>query len=285
MLYLHHIFNGIWMIESDYAANFLPIIASYIKGEALQNTSQEKQPTDKISFATLQASRYYVAPHSSFYAPEDAPEDSVAVMSIRGAITKHSQFCGPAGMVAQANLLDRCYANDNIKGIIAVTESGGGEAYAMQIFNEAIARRNKPVVGFIDDLSASAAYGVISGCDQIVANRQLARVGSIGTYQTIADHTEYFKNKGINLIEIYATASKDKNSDFHEALKGNLEPLRKTVDVFNNAFLSQIEENRSDKLKADREVWGTGKVFFANEALKHGLIDSIDSFENVLNYF
>ncbi|WP_236263861.1 S49 family peptidase [Dysgonomonas sp. Marseille-P4677] len=273
------------MIDSDYAANFLPVIAAYIKGEAIQNTSPDKQSTDKVAFATLQASKYFVTPHSSFYAPEDAPEDSVAVMAIRGAITKHSQFCGPAGMVAQANLLDRCYANDNIKGIVIVTESGGGEAYAMQILNEAIARKNKPVVGFIDDFSASAAYGIISGCDQIVANRTLARVGSIGAYQTIVDHTEYFKNKGINLIEIYATASKDKNGELREALNGNLEPLRKMVDVFNESFLSQVETNRTGKLKTERKDWGTGKIFFADEALKHGLIDRIDSFENVLNYF
>ncbi len=283
MLYLHHIFNGIWMIESDFAANYLPVIANYIQGKPVILPEEQKQNT-LFSFVTPQSKGYVV---SRYYdsTPEEAPENSVAILNIRGAVTKHNQFCGPTGMVTQANLLDRCYANDNIKGIVCLTESGGGEAYAMRIFNEAISRKNKPVVGFVDDLSASAAYGIISGCDRIVANSKLARIGSIGTYQTIADHTEYFKKQGINLIEIYATESKDKNGDFYEALKGNLEPLRKTVDVFNNAFLSQIESNRGEKLTSDRKEWGTGKVFFAEEAKNLGLIDDIDTFENVLNYF
>lgn len=285
MLYLHHIFNGIWMIESDYAANFLPIIASYIKGEAILENISGKEHKPFISFATEQAQKYTV---SRWYdeRPEDAPENSVAILNIQGAITKHNQFCGPTGMVAQANLLERCYANDNIKGIVINMESGGGEAYAMQVFNDAIARRNKPVVGFVNDIACSAAFGNISGCDTIIANRKLARVGSIGTYQTIIDHTEYFKKQGIDIKEIYATASTDKNADFYEAMKGNDAPLRKTIDVFNESFLSQIEENRSGKLKTDRKEWGTGKVFFAEEARdKHGLIDDIDTFENVLNYF
>lgn len=285
MLYLHHVLNGIWMINSDFAANYLPLIASYIQGNTLTVPVEQEDKTS-LMLAALQGNAYHVTPHGQYSAPEDAPEHSVAVMYIRGAITKHNQYCGPAGMVAQANVLDRCYANNNIRGIVCVAESGGGEAYAMRIFNEAIKRRNKPVVGFVEDLSASAAFGIISGSDRIVANSDLARVGSIGTYQTIADHTEYFKQKGINLIDVYATLSSDKNAEFHQALKGNLEPLRKTIDVFNESFLSQIETNRAGKLKTDRKEWGTGKVFFAEEAReKHGLIDDVDTFENVLNYF
>jgi ClpP class serine protease len=272
------------MIDSDYAANFLPLISAYIKGETIPENISGKEHKPFISVATMQARKYTVSQWDD-ERPEDAPENSVAILNIQGAITKHNQFCGPVGMVAQANLLDRCYANDNIKGIVINMESGGGEAYAMRIFNEAIARKNKPVVGFVNDFACSAAFGNISGCDRIVANSELARVGSLGTYQTIADHSEYFKNQGINLIEIYATESKDKNRDFHEALKGNLEPLRKSVDVFNNVFLEQIEANRAGKLTADRKEWGTGKVYFAKDAIKLGLIDDIDTFENVLNYF
>ena len=46
-----------------------------------------------------------------------------------------------------------------------------------------------------------------------------------------------------------------------------------------------VEENRGDKLKVGREEWGTGKLFYADQALEMGLVDSIDSFHNILNYF
>lgn len=108
-------------------------------------------------------------------------------------------------------------------------------------------------------------------------------MGSIGTYLTIADYEKYYEQKGIRLVEIYASLSKDKNKDYFEALNGNLEPLRKVADKFNEMFISSIEKNRDGKLTASREVWGTGKVYFAEEALKLGLIDEINSFSNTLN--
>lgn len=288
MLFLHRIFNSVWMIDRDYAMNYLPLVSSYIKGE---RTSLDKKKESIINsntgvlFVEKQNGGYHISDSGRYASPEEAPEGSIAVITISGAITKHDQNCGPAGMATKAAILKRCYANNNIKGIIIDQDTGGGEGGAMRLFNEAVSMRNKPVIGFVNDFSCSAGMGNLSACDRIVANSSLARVGSIGTYMTIADYTEYFEKQGINLIEVYATASTDKNKEYHEAMKGNHEPLRAIADKFNESFIEMIEEQRGDVLKADRKVWGTGKVFFAEEALALGLIDEINSFDNVLKYF
>ena len=54
---------------------------------------------------------------------------------------------------------------------------------------------------------------------------------------------------------------------------------------FAEDFIITIAANRGEKLKTDRTEWGTGKEYYAEKALTIGLIDSIDTFENVLNYF
>ena len=157
----------------------------------------------------------------------------------------------------------------------------------MRLMQDAIAKRNKPVLAFIDDFAASAAYGIAAGCDIITANNELARIGSIGVYLSIVDYSEQMKKEGINLIEVYAPQSTDKNADVRGAIEGKpeaLEALRKTAGKFCESFIASVENSRGDKLKEDRRTWGTGKVFFAEEALQMGLIDSIDSFENFLNY-
>ena len=127
----------------------------------------------------------------------------------------------------KSNILERCYANKNIKGVVLKIDSGGGSGDAMRLMADTISDRNKPVVAFIDDNACSAAYGIASGCDIVVANSNTAYVGSIGTYISIADYTEYLKKEGISIIEVYATASKDKNIEVREALKGNVAPVRK----------------------------------------------------------
>ena len=50
-------------------------------------------------------------------------------------------------------------------------------------------------------------------------------------------------------------------------------------------FISNVEKGRGDKLLKPRSEWGTGKTYFADEALSIGLIDAIDTFDNVVNYF
>lgn len=290
MLYLHRIFNGIWLIDSDFAVNYLPMVAAYIKGNAtpLIASSTDNNPinvNNGIQVASLNNGMYQLSGYGDYRSPEDAPEGSVAVLVISGAITKHDQQCGPSGIQTKSNLMNRCFANDNIKGIVVKIESGGGEGMAMRLMNEVISKKNKPVVAFIDDNACSAAYGIASGCDTIVANSAMSRIGSIGTYLSVADYTKYFEKQGINIIEVYASDSTEKNKEYYEALKGNLEPLREIANKYNEMFMSMVENNRSGKLTAGRDVWGTGKVFFGDYAKEIGLIDDIDSFDNILNYF
>ena len=279
------------MIEPGFAANYLPLVTDYLSGKRLQPqariSSDEIELTDRngIKMAIIKNGTYSISEYGRYGAPEDAPENSIAIIHITDAITKQDQECGPSGMVTKSNLMKRCYGNSRIKAIALVIDSGGGEGYAMRMMNQTIGERNKPVAAFIDDFACSAAYGIASACDFVIANSTMARIGSIGTYMTIADYADYYKQKGIKLTEIYASASKDKNNDYFEAIKGNVEPIRNVCNQFNEVFLSIVENNRSGKLTAERKDWGTGKVYFAQEAADLGLIDGIDTFENFLNYF
>lgn len=275
------------MMDEAFAANYLPLVAAFIKGEQMtaKPTEVELNKRNSIQFATFPNDVLSVSSNSTGITPENAPQSSIAIINIANAITKQDQECGPAGMKTKSDLLKRCYANDNINSVVLVIDSGGGQGMAMRLMAETISQKNKPVGAFIDDNCCSAAYGIASGCDFIVANSNQAQIGSIGTYITIADYTEKFKQMGVNLIEIYASASTDKNKEFFDAIQGNPEPIRAIANQFNEHFLSLIESNRTDKLKADRTVWGTGKVYFAEKALELGLIDGIDTLENFINYF
>ncbi len=290
MLYLHNILGGVWFIENNFALNYLPLITSYIKGEnvsgSARNALKEEPSADNAClFASIQNDTYHISDYGSWSSPEGAPKNSVAVISINGAITKYDQECGPSGMVTKSNLLSRCFANDNIKAVVLNIDSGGGEGMGCRLFQETLRLKNKPVVAFANDFVASAAYGIAACCDKIIANSSVCRVGSIGTYMTIVNYAEYYKKNGIDLQEIYATKSTDKNQDYYEALKGNTAPLVAVCDKYNENFIQSIADGRAGVIDADEKKWGTGKMFFAAEALDLGLIDEVDTLENVLNYF
>lgn len=278
MLFLHKILTGVWMIEESFAANYLPYVTDFLK-----NPSRIHQ--DRKAEEFLQIYNSSGDPLSELDDTIDESEKYVAVISVSGAITKHDQFCGPDGMQSKAARLRSLFNDDYVKGIVLKIDSGGGEGTAMRLMSETLKEKNKPVVAFVDDLACSAAYGIATACDYIVANSNLAQIGSIGTYLTVADYEKYYEKQGVKLTEIYATLSTDKNKDYYEAIKGNVEPLRQVADKFNEAFIGMIEKNREGKLTADRKTWGTGKVWFAQEAIQLGLIDEINTFSNILNSF
>ena len=291
MLHIHNLLNGVWFVDKGFATNYLPLLSGYLKGEPLsgvrRNALNESEISEDngVSFVSIHNDAYGISEYGEYMSPESAPKNSVAVIAINGAITKYDQDCGPSGMLTKSNILQRCFANSNIEAVILRIDSGGGEGLACRLMQDTIRMKNKPVIAFVSDFAASAAYGIAAACDSIVASSEVARIGSIGTYITIVDYTEYYAKAGINLIEIYASKSTDKNQEYYQALKGNTAPLKAVCDTYNEDFINRIASFRADSLDADQSKWGTGSVFFAKDALKLGLIDEIDSFENLLNSF
>jgi ClpP class serine protease len=283
MLYYHNILNGVWMMDEGYAANYIPLLASYLKGDKMLIEKPQTKIIDSVY--SFNGDVMSSMPLNAGMDNNDTPVNCIAVINISGVITKQDQFCGPAGMKSKAELLCQCFDNDNISAVILVIESGGGEGMAMRLMDEALSKKNKPCGAFIDDLACSAAYGIASCCDIIYANNNLAQVGSIGTYITISDCTERLKQMGVNLVEVYASASTDKNKDAKDAIAGNDKAIKAKADVYNDYFLQMIERNRGEKLTSGKDVWGTGKVYFAEVALSLGLIDGIDTLENFINIF
>lgn len=293
MLQLHNILSGVWCLDTAKSLDYLPLISSFIKGESAgkrleaesQHQSYEaREKAHTAPIVTNENKGYNVGFSWSEWYPEEIEVESVAIIRITGAITKYAS-CENYGIQNYAGLLHRCYANENIKGIVLVLDTPGGEARAMVDMVDAISGRNKGVIAYVSDGCFSAGMGIATSCDAIVMNNEFARVGSIGTMMTLMDQRGYFEKQGINLIELYATASKDKNQDYRDILDGKTEAAVARLDHYNKYFLKSVSKGRGDRLTADKSEWGTGKTFTAKEALELGLADKIDTLQNVIDYF
>lgn len=277
--------NGIWHIERSFAASYLPLIANILNGNIKQEDFSEERKKSLPRYITFENGIHEISDYGHYGNPDKAPPNSIALISIHGAITYYDQFCGPSGMATKSNLLQRCADNPNIDAVILELRSGGGEGHASGKFVRKIQdfkKTGKPIVGFVEDFSHSACYEIGAACDWLTANTPTAKVGSIGTFVTLADFSEYWKKEGIRLVEVYADKSKDKNKTYYDALEGNTKGIKEDVNHWNESFLREIEANRGEKLTEGEEVWGTGKTFFADKALEIGLIDEISSFEEVV---
>lgn len=309
--------HGIFFIAPKFAPVYAVQVAAYLKQQQdlASNPSLNKEPSDveTSSEGNLLMFDQYVKANDDFeYAKkffqhvkilipsasgvahvergfgglQNAPEGSTAVINISGAITKYDQYCGPDGMLTIARMSHEVLSYKNISQLIYQLETPGGSAYAADFMNREIQRMRaqygKPIKAYVDDICCSGGVYIAVACDEIHANTSKAMIGSIGTMITLWDQRKYLEKEGINLVEIYATRSTDKNKKYKDALDGKPDEIIRELDV-HNADFHQAVINGRPQAKEHQSAWETGKVFFASEALKLGLIDGIkDKIEDLI---
>ncbi len=272
---LSEIFSGPWLISKERSTAYASILLALIRGENWSAGDLSEARARNRSFVV---SLDDTGSRLGFNDP-NIPADCVAVIPILSEIFKYDQPCGPRGTQSILSDLNAAGQNPNIRSILLLVDSPGGQVAGTDLLAEAVSGSSKPVVAFIDGMAASAAYWIISGAQKIIASSDLDRIGSIGTMLLVEDLQPYFESQGVKFHEVYATLSTDKNSDFNEVLDGKYDNYREHVlDVINQKFLASIRKNRP---QVDNSAL-TGKVFFASDAIKMGLVDEIGSFDSAL---
>ena len=274
---LAEILSGAWLINNERSAAYASILLSLIKGENFSEgdsaVSRERNRSYVISGTGDQKQRFG-------FSDTNIPEGSVAVIPIRSEILKYDQPCGPRGTQSILTDVKSADQNPNIKSILLVVDSPGGQVTGTDLLAEAIKNSATPVVAYIEGMAASAAYWIISGASKIIASSDLDRIGSIGTMLMVEDLKPALEAEGIKFHEVYASLSVDKNKDFNQVLDGNYEAYQKNVlDVINSKFLSSIKTNRPTV----EDSTLTGKIYFAPEAIALGLIDEIGSLDHAIS--
>ncbi len=274
---INEIIRGVWLMQPDTARGFYPIVHRLLTGDARgADLFDGEMP---VSVAYLDSEDNPVYDELS----DDASIDRILVLDIAGPMTKYDQMCGPLGMATKAQMLKEADKLDQVKAHVIRIDSGGGEGNAARLMAETIASLKKPTLAFVDGMAASAAYWIASACSFVCASSTLDRVGSIGTYISIADYTKWYLDQGLRIIDVYASESVDKNRDYLDAIEGNTKRLQDLADHFNTHFLSQVKQNRADHL-SEGDAWKTGEVFFADKAKDLGLIDDIAPFDDFIRH-
>jgi len=274
---LAEILSGAWLISKERSTAYASILLSLIKGENFSEgdsaIARERNRSYVISGVGDQRQRFG-------FTDTNIPEGSVAIIPIRSEILKYDQPCGPRGTQSILNDVKSADQNPNIKSIVLVVDSPGGQVTGTDLLSDAIKNSSTPVVAYIEGMAASAAYWIISGASKIIASSDLDRIGSIGTMLMVEDLQPSLEAMGVKFHEVYATLSVDKNKDINQVLDGNYEPYQKNVlDVINSKFLTSIKTNRP----AVDDSTLTGKIYFAPQAIALGLIDEIGSLDYVIS--
>ena len=216
---------------------------------------------------------------------DDGKKNLVAIIPLRGTMIKYGTMCS-YGADEIAAAIDEAAANKKVTGIVLDIDSGGGAVDAVAPLVDAIRRAKaarKPVVACCD-LCASAAYWTACECNEIMADNNISsEFGSIGVMMSFPDYAKYYEKEGIKVHTIYSNLSTYKNAPFEAAKKGEYDSIKtEELDPLARKFQANVRAKRAGKLNEDIEGILSGKVFYAEDALKHGLIDSIGTLDRAI---
>ena len=283
------IFNKPWLIEPDAALKLFNYWESaraagenfdYVK--AIGN---EQKTTYEIHSKLFSVSGVKVAPHNDYDLSkfEGFQGATVAVIPVSGPLMKNDGFCGELGTKALASLVKMADATESVQAILLIHDSPGGTSDGCESFAAAVKGCRKETISAVEGMMCSADYWVGRAANKIYATSKTDVIGSIGCMCSFYDNTKQLENEGIVLREFYATESKDKNTMFADAKKGNGKKLiAEMLDPMNNVFMQSVKDNRGKKLNLEAENVLTGKTYLSEQAKEFGLIDGIKSIDQII---
>lgn len=283
---LSAILRGHWSLDRAWAEAHFPVVLSLLQGNPVSFVERDAIEGDELPFAVDPAtmSRYnFLIPTPYGYRENpNIPEDSVGVIPVSGPITKYNGSCGEAGAMQHSNYLLQMQRRQNISSIVFLTDTPGGEARAANSITPTIRKSKKPVLALVDGMNASLGMYYTSAVKEVYLSSKSDEMGSVGSYITFFDFKEFFESKGIKKHEVYAPQSEDKNKDFRDALTGNYDMLKKDLELHVNDFIAFVKQGRP-KAAAYEKEWRSGKMFYAEDAVKMGLADGIKDFQQVVS--
>lgn len=214
-------------------------------------------------------------------------EGSVAMIEVTGSLVNRGAWVGASsGLTSYEGIgamADKARLDPSITAAILDINSPGGEATGMFALAEKVRALAavKPVIAVVNDVAASAAYGIASAATEIVIS-PTSFVGSIGVVMVHMDHSGEMKQKGHKATIIHAGARKVDGHPFGPLSSDVKANLQAKVDVLYERFLETVEVGRGSRLNADAARDTEAEIFIGQQAIELGIADRIGTFDAVL---
>lgn len=167
-------------------------------------------------------------------------------------------------------------ANSGALAVVLRMNTPGGSTVGGEDVARAIEGINVPVIAHIYGLGCSAGYKIASACSAIWATHS-AVIGSIGTITSWLDWSEYLAEMGINPVVIASGPYKDAGHPWKKPTEAHMEEARSMVEMHAERFKSFVSARRDVPAEAMQ-----GQVFIGENAIDVGLIDGVQTLEEVI---
>jgi ClpP class serine protease len=142
----------------------------------------------------------------------------------------------------------------------------------------------KPVLAFVNDVAASAAYGIASAASEIIVS-PTSMVGSIGVVLTHFDRSGELEDRGVKPTLIHAGAHKVDGHPFGPLSDAVRADLQAEVMKIYDQFVGLVAEGRSGPMTEQAIRATEARTYLGTDAIAQGLADRVASLDEVIATF
>lgn len=192
--------------------------------------------------------------------------DSIARIEIDGTIASDPKRLAVFEALAK---------DDTVKAVVLAINSPGGTTAGGEELYDAIGklRAKKPVVAYVKELGASAAYMAAIAADRIFV-RRLSIVGSIGVLFQTTDASKLLETVGVDFDKVASgplKAEPDIDEPMSPEVRASLQAL---VDDSFSWFVDVVAERRG-LTRADVLPLADGRIVTGNQGIESKLVDEV----------
>ena len=206
---------------------------------------------------------------------KDNENDSVFVLNFKGDI----QASEVEKLKQEVNAI--LLSDTECKEVVIRVESGGGSAYAYGLCAAELKRLVDNEINLtvcIDKVAASGGYLMSCVATKIIA-APWAIVGSIGVVAQLPNFHRLLKKNSIDFEMHTAGAFKRTLTTLGENTDEGREKFKSDLEDLHLIFKNFVKEQRP---QVDTEIVATGETWQGEDAVKVGLVDSLETSDNYL---
>lgn len=212
----------------------------------------------------------------------------IAVIPISGVIMPRaslfSDISGGTSVEGLRNSFAGAMQDERVKAVLFDIDSPGGTVDLVPELAADIreARGTKPIVAQVNTLMASAAYWLGAQADEVFITPS-GQVGSIGVFGAHTDQSSLDEKVGLKTTLVSAGKFKTETNP-HEPLGDDARAhLQSLVDATYDLFVGDVAAARGATPQAVRDGYGQGRLLEPHAAMREGLVDGIQTFEQTVS--
>lgn len=254
---------------------------SLIMAVALRGCSEmQADSQDAIALAPQDANQF-----KKVWLSGDGDEDAAHVLKIRMSGVMSSKVDRPVfGAIDDTSAptalrkIKAAIDDESISGLYLEIDTPGGGVTLADELHDAILRFRQSAEGrfvfvHMGDLCCSGGYYTAAGADWIMA-RPTSLTGSIGVIMSTFNIAELARKIGVADVTIASGENKDMLNPLKPVKPEHVKILEEPVKQLYERFVRIVAEGRNLPIEVVRQL-ADGRVFTADDALKHKLVDSI----------